>query len=179
MFFFFHEFFIFWRYVLFLEQWQFVTGRSPLGVLIQLCLYLFELLVITVCLSSEYILYMVLDKWLSDITVYSHQICLYIQYLHLQACLCLSTLWEWQCVFTCAGELLRRCGEQKFVSHITGPSTAGNARLLVATLHPVWQPLHVAVTVQWVGTQSPAMRRERRQRNAQSHEHDTQEKSTL
>lgn len=40
-------------------------------------------------------------------------------------------------MFTCAGELLGGRGEQQFVGHVAGPGTAGDARLLVATLHPV------------------------------------------
>lgn len=58
--------------------------------------------------------------------------------------------------FTCACELLGRRGEQQLVGHVTRPGTAGDARLLVATLHPVGQPLHVAVAVQGVGPQSAA-----------------------
>lgn len=71
-----------------------------------------------------------------------------------------TALHAWQ-FCTCAGELLGRCGEQQFVSHITRPGTACNAGLLVAALHPVWQPLHVAVAVQRVGTQSPATQEEK------------------
>ena len=59
------------------------------------------------------------------------------------------------CVCTCAGELLGRRGQQQFPLHVIGASTAGDARLLVPTLHPVRQPLHVTVTVQGVGTQRP------------------------
>lgn len=40
-------------------------------------------------------------------------------------------------VFTCARELLGRRGKQQFIGHIPGPGTAGDARLLVAALHPV------------------------------------------
>lgn len=40
-------------------------------------------------------------------------------------------------MFTCAGELLGRRGEQQLVCHVTGPGTAGDAGLLVAALHPV------------------------------------------
>lgn len=58
--------------------------------------------------------------------------------------------------FTCACELLGRRGEQQLVGHVTRPGTAGDARLLVAALHPVGQPLHVAVAVQRVGPQSAA-----------------------
>lgn len=42
-----------------------------------------------------------------------------------------------QCMLTCAGEFLRGRGEQQFVRHVTRPGAAGNARLLVAALHPV------------------------------------------
>lgn len=41
------------------------------------------------------------------------------------------------CVFTCAGELLGGRGQQQLVCHVTWPSAAGNAGLLVAALHPV------------------------------------------
>lgn len=42
-----------------------------------------------------------------------------------------------QRMLTCAGEFLRGRGEQQFVRHVTRPSAAGNAGLLVAALHPV------------------------------------------
>ena len=59
--------------------------------------------------------------------------------------------------FTCACELLGRHGEQQLVGHVARPGTAGDARLLIAALHPVGQPLHVAVAVQRVGPQSAAV----------------------
>lgn len=75
----------------------------------------------------------------------------------MHAFLCHTTMaCMWQSVSTCAGELLGRRGEQQFVGHVARARAAGYARLLVAALHPVWQPLHVAVTVQRVGAQSPA-----------------------
>lgn len=94
-------------------------------------------------------------KWICTLNI---QGCLYLYVLHIcrHVHVCYGTACVWQCMFTCAGELLRRRGEQQFVGHVTRPGTAGNARLLVAALDPVWQPLHVAVTVQRVGTQSTA-----------------------
>lgn len=53
---------------------------------------------------------------------------------------------------TLAFELLGRCGKQKFALHVRGSGTAGNARLLVASLHPAGQPSEAAVTIQGVGT---------------------------
>lgn len=56
---------------------------------------------------------------------------------------------------TCTFKLLGRCGEQQFALHSLGTSTAGNAGLFVASLHPVRQPAQTAVTVQGVGTNRP------------------------
>lgn len=54
------------------------------------------------------------------------------------ACICLLTHVEACCfAFTCAGELFGGRGEEQFVGHVAGPSTTGNAGLLVAALHPV------------------------------------------
>ena len=52
-------------------------------------------------------------------------------------------------------KLLGRCGEQQLALHARRSSTAGDAWLLVARLHPVRQPEQTAVTVQGVGTNSP------------------------
>lgn len=56
---------------------------------------------------------------------------------------------------TLAFKLLGRRGEEQLALHVWGPGTAGNARLLVACLHPAGQPAEVAVTVQRVGTNGP------------------------
>lgn len=56
---------------------------------------------------------------------------------------------------TLAFKLLGRCGEQQFALHLWGSSTAGNARFLVASLHPAGEPSEVAVAVQGVGTNGP------------------------
>lgn len=123
----------------------FVNGSlwSPLGVLIK-CVYIWW------------------KVWTPN-KVHLLSISVVVLYIcwHVHVFPCYSTACVWQCMFTCAGELLGRRGEQQFVSHVTGPGTAGNARLLVAALHPVWQPLHVAVAVQRVCTQSPASQKER------------------
>lgn len=55
-----------------------------------------------------------------------------------------------------AFKLLGRRGEEQLALHVWGPRTAGDARFLVACLHPARQPAEVAVTVQRVGTDGPA-----------------------
>lgn len=56
---------------------------------------------------------------------------------------------------TLAFKLLGRCGEEQLALHVQGPSAAGNARFLVASLHPAGEPAEVAVTVQGIGTNGP------------------------
>lgn len=56
---------------------------------------------------------------------------------------------------TFALEAMGGGGEQESVSHGLGATAAGDARLLVARLHPLRQPAQTAVTVQWVGSQCP------------------------
>lgn len=46
-------------------------------------------------------------------------------------------------------------GEQQSVGHGLGAAAAGDARLLVARLHPLGQPAQAAVAVQRVGAQRP------------------------
>lgn len=156
--------------MVFIGQRRFVNGNlwSPLGVLIK-CVHIWWKVCLCVCMPlfcGQLVL-----KCLSLYRLY-----LYVMYIcwHVHVFLSYSTacVCVWQSMFTCAGELLGRRGEQQFVGHVTGPGTAGNARLLVAALHPVWQPLHVAVTVQRVGTQSPASQKEshRRVRTFLSHD---------
>ena len=58
-------------------------------------------------------------------------------------------------LLTFALEAVERCGEQQAVGHVRGSGTAGDARLLEASLHPLRQPAQVTVTIQGVGTQSP------------------------
>lgn len=94
-------------------------------------------------------------------------------------CTCVTALCVFQLAVTCAGELLWRRREQQFVGHVTRTRTAGYARLLVAALYPVWQPLHVAVTVQRVGPESPASRNERERRGRTMFSYNNAEQSTL
>ena len=56
---------------------------------------------------------------------------------------------------TFALEAMGGGGEQESVSHGLGATAAGDARLLVARLHPLRQPAQTAVAVQWVGSQCP------------------------
>lgn len=51
-------------------------------------------------------------------------------------------------------------GEQESVRHGLGATASGNARLLVSSLYPLWQPTQTAVTVEGVGSQGP--RRQKR-----------------
>lgn len=60
---------------------------------------------------------------------------------------------------TLAFKLLGRRGEEQFAFHVQRPSATGNARFLVACLHPAGQPAQVAVTVQGVGTDGPGLER--------------------
>lgn len=148
-------------------KWQLVvSSRSPH----QVCAYLMESVSVRV---HAFVL------WTTSAQVFEFVQTILVCNVYLLACACIPELQYsnvcvcvWQSMFTCAGELLGRRGEQQFVGHVTGPGTAGNARLLVAALHPVWQPLHVAVTVQRVGTQSPASQKEshRRVRTFLSHD---------
>ena len=57
---------------------------------------------------------------------------------------------------TIALELVRRRGQQQLVLHVFRSNASRNARLLVALLDPVRQPLEVAVAVQRVASQCPA-----------------------
>lgn len=57
---------------------------------------------------------------------------------------------------TLAFKLLGRRGEEQLALHVWGPRTAGNARFLIACLHPAGQPAEVAVAVQRVGPNGPA-----------------------
>ena len=59
---------------------------------------------------------------------------------------------SWQ---TIALELVRGRGEQQLVLHVLGSDAGRDARLLVALLDPVRQPLQVAVAVQRVTSQRP------------------------
>lgn len=52
-------------------------------------------------------------------------------------------------------ELVSGGGEQQFALHAAGPGTAGDTGLLIAALHPVWQPEETTVTVQRVGSYRP------------------------
>lgn len=52
-------------------------------------------------------------------------------------------------------KLLGRRGEQQFSLHALRASAAGDARLLVASLHPVREPSQAAVAVQGVCTNGP------------------------
>ena len=64
---------------------------------------------------------------------------------------------------TLAFKLPGRRGKEQFAFHVRGPGTAGNARFLVACLHPAGQPAQVAVTVQGVGTNGPGLERREEQ----------------
>lgn len=99
--------------------------------------------------------------------------------VYLLTCTCVTALCVLQCAGTCARKLLWWRGEQQFVGHVTRTCTAGYARLLVAALYPVWQPLHVAVTVQGVGTESPATRKTRQRRVKTMFSYDNTEQSAL
>lgn len=48
---------------------------------------------------------------------------------------------------TLAFKLLGRRGEEQLALHVWGPRTAGNARFLIACLHPAGQPAEVAVAL--------------------------------
>lgn len=56
---------------------------------------------------------------------------------------------------TFALEAVEGRGEQQAVGHVRWSGTAGDARLLEASLHPLGQPAQITVTIQGVGTQSP------------------------
>lgn len=57
---------------------------------------------------------------------------------------------------TLALKFLGRGGEQQLPFHVRGPSTAGNAWLLVARLDPAGEPAQVAAAVQGVGPDGSA-----------------------
>lgn len=103
------------------------------------------------------VVYMPLFIWQVVIAIYK-SVCLYTLHLYVMY-ICQHTLlvlYVCDRMFTCAGKFLGWRGEQQFVSHVARPGTAGDAGLLVTALHPVRQPLHVAVAVQRVGSQSAA-----------------------
>ena len=54
-------------------------------------------------------------------------------------------------------------GEQQLALHAAGAGAAGDARLLVAALHPVGEPEQAAVAVQRVGSDRPEGSRKRSQ----------------